>query len=180
MRRVNLLPWREARRQARGKQLQVMLVATLVLGGAGVYLVDRAVERRLSGQEARNAGLQQDSEQLDELIARLSDLAEQRDALLEQLQDVEVLQEGQGFDVLERLVYAVPQGVQLTGLLFEAAQLNVSGLAPSGAAVARFLRNLGTVPGLQRPELQDVQSIGTGVAFQLLVGVQLADSEPAP
>lgn len=39
MRRVNLLPWREARRQARGKQLQVMLVATLVLGGAGVYLV---------------------------------------------------------------------------------------------------------------------------------------------
>lgn len=93
MRRVNLLPWREARRQARGKQLQVMLVATLVLGGAGVYLVDRAVERRLSGQEARNAGLQQDSEQLDELIARLSDLAEQRDALLEQLQDVEVLQE---------------------------------------------------------------------------------------
>lgn len=66
------------------EQLQRLVAGTLDVFGAEVALV---------GQEARNAGLQQDSEQLDELIARLSDLAEQRDALLEQLQDVEVLQE---------------------------------------------------------------------------------------
>lgn len=160
--------------------MQAMLLAMLLLGGVGVLLVDRAVKHRLSGQEARNAGLQHDSEQLDELIVRLSDLAGQRDALLAQLQGVEALQDGQGFDVFERLIHALPHGVQLTGLTFEAARLNASGLAPSSATVARLLRNLEAVPGLHGSELQDVKASGAGVAFQLRVGVQLSDSASGP
>ncbi|NES10700.1 hypothetical protein G3O07_14715 [Pseudomonas laurentiana] len=44
MRWVNLLPWREARRLARGQQMRAMLLAMLLLGGVGVLLVDRAVK----------------------------------------------------------------------------------------------------------------------------------------
>ena len=60
MARINLLPWRAERQKERKKQFILMLVMSAVAGLAAWFLVNTYYSMQISGQEARNAYLDQE------------------------------------------------------------------------------------------------------------------------
>ena len=50
MTKINLLPWREERRQELKQQFFVVLFGVLLIGAGSVYLVDMGVQTRIEYQ----------------------------------------------------------------------------------------------------------------------------------
>ena len=59
MAQINLLPWREERRQALKKQFLISLVLVLAFAGSLVLLADRLVNAQIDLQVARNTYLKE-------------------------------------------------------------------------------------------------------------------------
>src|SRR5665647_3321831 len=90
--RINLLPHRAEKRQARQVQFIALSVISVVLGAMLVGVVQVAISTDISYQERRNAYLKQETTVLDKQIAEINKLREQTQALLARKNVVETLQ----------------------------------------------------------------------------------------
>lgn len=173
-REINLLPWREWRRQRSVRQFQGLLLAAVLLGAVIVMLLDWHAGSRLAQQGQANATLRDAIAGLEGPLAELADLVAQGDALLERAQGLEAVQHAAspGAHVLGPLATQVPQGLQLTLLTLEGTALRLEGVAQGRAAATQLLRNLGQVPGLAEVRLQEVKATVAGEVFQLTAQVR--------
>lgn len=171
---INLLPWREWRRQRAIRRWQGALLGSLLAGTLlsllGITLVSQRLERRLEANARlaeRIAGLAEDLEQ----VARLR---ERGDALQAQWVELQALvrQQGTGGDLLFRLMEIVPEGARLSEVHWTDHELRLSGLARTGSDVSQLLRNLGQAPGLGAADLQELVSSPAGERFRLLVSLE--------
>ncbi|MBV6289156.1 PilN domain-containing protein [Pseudomonas aegrilactucae] len=171
---LNLLPWREWRRQRGVRQLQGLLLATLLLAIVGLVLLDRQASRRLALQGLANAQVSDAIARLQAPVAQVNGLAAQGDALLQRAQVLEALQHAAspGAQVLGLLARRVPPGVQLTALALEGNALRLEGVAQGRASVTRLMSNLGQSPGLADIRLQEVKATATGEVFQMSAQVR--------
>ena len=118
MAQINLLPWREERRQELEKGFLVTVGLVLVLGFGLVVLGDRIVEGQIQHQNARNQYLEDNIKVLDEQVAEIRELQKKRNQLLDRMR---VIQESQGnrpiiVRVLDQLVRTVPDAKGYAGL----------------------------------------------------------------
>ncbi len=157
--RINLLPWREARRKAHNLQFYVLmgmvagLAASIVLLGHGYYAT------RLSTQTERNKFLKDENVKLDKEIEEIKKLKEEIQALLSRKQVIETLQadRAQTVYLLEQLVRQTPDGVYLKSIRQTGAKVNLSGYAQSNARVSTLMRNLEASPYLENPDLVEIK-----------------------
>ena len=92
MAHVNLLPWREQRRQQQKQQYIVVLGVVGILTGLLFWLIGQVIDTQISNQNSRNQFLQTQITALESQIAEIKRIKEskaaieQRMALIEQLQ----------------------------------------------------------------------------------------------
>jgi len=159
MMRINLLPWREARRKAHNLQFYILmgmvagLAASIVLLGHGYYAT------RLSTQTERNKFLKDENVKLDKEIDEIKKLREEIQALLSRKQVIETLQadRAQTVYLLEQLVRQTPDGVYLKSVKQTGAKVNLTGYAQSNARVSTLMRNLEASPYLENPDLVEIK-----------------------
>jgi type IV pilus assembly protein PilN len=157
--RINLLPWREARRKAHNLQFYILmgmvagLAASIVLLGHGYYAT------RLSTQTERNKFLKDENAKLDKEIEEIKKLKEEIQALLSRKQVIETLQadRAQTVYLLEQLVRQTPDGVYLKSIKQTGSKVNLSGYAQSNARVSTLMRNLEASPYLENPDLVEIK-----------------------
>jgi type IV pilus assembly protein PilN len=157
--RINLLPWREARRKAHNLQFYILmgmvagLAASIVLLGHGYYAT------RLSTQTERNKFLKDENAKLDKEIEEIKKLKEEIQALLSRKQVIETLQadRAQTVYLLEQLVRQTPDGVYLRSIKQTGSKVNLSGYAQSNARVSTLMRNLEASPYLENPDLVEIK-----------------------
>ena len=157
--RINLLPWREARRKAHNLQFYILmgmvagLAASIVLLGHGYYAT------RLSTQTERNKFLKDENAQLDKEIEEIKKLKEEIQALLSRKQVIETLQadRAQTVYLLDQLVRQTPDGVYLKSIRQTGSKVNLSGYAQSNARVSTLMRNLEASPYLENPDLVEIR-----------------------
>lgn len=171
---LNLLPWREWRRQRCVRQLQGLLIGTLLLAVVGILLLDRHAGQRLASQGQANAQLSELISQLEAPVAQVNSLAAQGDALLQRVQGLEALQHAAspGAHVLGLLARRVPPGVRLTALVLEGSVLRLEGVAQGRAPVTRLMSRLGRSSGVGDVRLQEVKATEVGEVFQMSAQVQ--------
>jgi type IV pilus assembly protein PilN len=173
MMRLNLLPWRERRRQAALRRFRGQLVASAVLALCAVMLIDQLARQRGQQQALANfqheAALQALAQQLQPLV----DVRAQHEALAARSAALEGLRTQQGVlvGVFTDIEGALPVGIQLVELRLENARLHVTGQAASGAVVAQFMRDLGRSSVLLDLELKRIRSLPGGDEFQLTARV---------
>ncbi|TMG90804.1 MAG: fimbrial protein, partial [Betaproteobacteria bacterium] len=90
--RINLLPHREQKRQARQRQFVSLAVGLAILGIAVVGLGHVVIAARIDNQNNRNNLLKTEIAKLDEQIKEIDRLRDQTQALLARKQVVETLQ----------------------------------------------------------------------------------------
>jgi type IV pilus assembly protein PilN len=144
MARINLLPWREAERKRRQRELATItaasVAATLVIG-VGVHL---QLNHLISLQQERNRFLEQEISMLDRQIGEIRKLEQTKANLLARMDVIQRLQQSRPeiVHLFDELVKAIPDGVYLTKESQHGKSIVVEGRAQSNARVSAFMRNI--------------------------------------
>jgi type IV pilus assembly protein PilN len=158
--RINLLPHREARRNAARKHFAVVAAMTAVLAGAVVLLVHGFYAAKVSEQVSRNDFLKKETEKLDKDIEEIKKLKDEIAALLSRKQVIETLQadRAQTVYLLDQLVRQMPEGVYLKSITQKGARVSLIGYAQSNSRVSTLMRNIEASPWLEAPKLNEIKT----------------------
>ena len=186
MAQINLLPWREERRQELKKEFLAAVALVLALAGGLVLLADRIVDSQIQNQQARNQYLTESIKVLDKEVAEIRDLQRRRNQLLDRMRVIQELQGNRPIivRVLDQLVRTVPDGVFYTKLTTKEKKISISGVAESNNRVSSLMRRLEASDWLANPTLDKVyeaREFGDQAnRFELSVNVQApAIEEPS-
>ena len=179
MARINLLPWRAERQKERKKQFVLMLVLSAVAGFAAWFLVNTYYSMQISGQQERNAFLDQEIVTVKAKITEIAALNEKRNNLLNRKKVIEELQanRSQMVHLFDSLVRTIPDGVILTGINQEGDKLTLEGRSQSYTRVSSYMENLSASGWMTKPELSVIQVEGdnSGLPHTFTVTVTLAN-----
>jgi type IV pilus assembly protein PilN len=169
--RINLLPHREQKRQARQRQFVSLSIGLAMLGLAVVLLVHVIFGTQIENQQSRNALLKTEIGKLDEQIKEIDKLREQTQALLARKQVVETLQSNrtEAVHLLDQMVRQLPDGIYLKSLRQSGAKVTMVGYAQSNARVSTLMRNIESSPWLTQPELVEIKSVPSPINKDLRV-----------
>lgn len=159
--RINLLPWREARRKALNLQFYILMGMVAGLAASIILLVHGYYAARISTQAERNRFITEENKKLDKEIAEITKLKEEIQALLSRKQVIETLQgdRAQTVYLLEELVRQTPDGVYLNTVKQAGSKVNLTGYAQSNARVSTLMRNIEASPYLENPGLVEIKAI---------------------
>lgn len=160
MTRINLLPWREERRQELKRQFFMVLVAMLLLGAGAVYLVNVQVEGQIENQNRRNDFITQETKKLDAQIKEIAELKKQRTSLIERMKIIQDLQGNRPVvvQIFDELVRTVPDGVFYKKLKTTGDSISITGYAESNNRVSNLMRNLDSSELFEAPNLSKVKT----------------------
>jgi len=159
--RINLLPWREARRKAQRQHLGVLGGMVAVLSLLIVGAVHLTIAGYIAVQSDRNEFLKRENVRLDKEIEEIKKLRGEIAALLARKQVIERLQadRAQAVYLLQELVQQVPDGVYLKSIKQTALKVNMVGYSQSNARVSTLMRNFAASPHLENPDLVEIKAV---------------------
>lgn len=158
--RINLLPWREIRRQEQDRQLLSASIGAWLLMGLTVFYGWYYMNGLIDHQNKRNDYLTAEISKLDEKIAEINRLKERKQALIARMEIIQQLQQDrtQIVHVFDDLVRKLPKGVYLTGLAKKNKQITLKGMAQSNARVSHLMNNLDSSDWFTNPNLDIVNA----------------------
>lgn len=176
MARINLLPWREERREKRRKRFLLVLTGVLVGATGALLIANQVITSAIERQIVRNDYIGKQIAVVDERIRQISDLKARRQQLLERMRIIQDLQgnrpiSGRLFDQLAR---TLPDGVYFTEVKMAGKTLSITGAAQSNNRVSDLMRNLDASDWFDAPSLTEVKATTAGQldqanVFQLTV-----------
>jgi len=160
MAQINLLPWREERREELKRQFFVVLFGVAIVGAGSVYLVDMKFQNAIERQESRNDFIKQEMTKLDEQIDEIKSLKKQRKDLVARMEVIQNLQGNRPIVVriFDELARTLPEGVFLTSIEKKSGVYIVQGKAESNNKVSNFMRNLDSSIWFKEPNLSRVRA----------------------
>jgi len=169
--RINLLPHREQKRQARQRQFVSLSIGLAIMGSALVALGWVVLNAQIENQEGRNTLLKGEIAKLDEQIKEIDKLREQTQALLARKQVVETLQANrtEAVHILDQLVRQLPDGIYLRSVKQTGPRIQLVGYAQSSARVSTLMRNIDASPWLTQPELVEIKLVPSPIAKDLRI-----------
>ena len=182
MAQINLLPWREERRQELKKQFLITLGLVAALGAGLLLLTNQVVNNQVDNQKARNAYLTKNIKELDKQVKEIRELERRRAQLLERMEVIQRLQGNRPIivRVLDQLVRTVPDGVFYTSLQTKGKVISIKGIAESNNRVSSLMRRLDASDWLANPNLDKVKAApkygDQATTFNLTVKIQAPPS----
>lgn len=160
MARINLLPWRDERREELKKEFLVVLG---VVAGAAfllLFLANRVINTQIDDQAARNAYLKKNISSLERQVTEISDLEERKAALLDRMKIIQELQGNRPVivRVFDELVRTIPDGVFYTTLERKKNNVQIAGTAESNNRVSSLMRQLDKSDWFADPNLTGVSA----------------------
>lgn len=161
MTRINLLPWREARRAQRQRELIGMLIGAALIAAGIVFLVQVELDHRIEYQQERNNYLRGELARLKKAAEELQELQKTRNQLEERLNVIKKLQASRPGMVrmLNEMVRLIPKESYLT--IFKTAnnQITLNGIAQSDIVISKFMRDVRGDKLFGEPVLQVVETL---------------------
>jgi type IV pilus assembly protein PilN len=156
---INLLPWREWKRQEQKKQFGLWSVLSFSLAAVIMLLIHIQMGTKIDYQLSRNNYISSEISQLDKKIAEIVELQKVRRSLLERMAVIQDLQRSRPSIVhlFTEIVSTVPNGVYLQSLSQTDGNLLMSGEAESNSRVSTYMRNLSGSDWLKDPNLTVIQ-----------------------
>ena len=148
MNHINLLPWREAAREAQKQRFRNALLGTFLGALLCVLGLRLGFGVQLDAQAARNARLAAEQARIEEAVRVLAALRGEQITLLDRLAVIEALQRDRSktplmLDALARL--QVP-GAHFQNLIYQGNRLALTGIAERKEAVSALMRRLKASP----------------------------------
>ncbi|MBV4548064.1 PilN domain-containing protein [Pseudomonas triticicola] len=160
MARINLLPWREERREERRKRFLLVLIGVLAGSIGAVLIADQIITAAIDRQMARNDYIGKQIAVVDERIKQISELKARRQQLVERMRIIQDLQGNRQISgrIFDQLARTLPDGVYFTDVKMAGKTLSISGAAESNNRVSELMRNLDASDWFDAPSLNEVKA----------------------
>ncbi|WP_064117092.1 PilN domain-containing protein [Pseudomonas fluorescens] len=168
MARINLLPWREERREERRKRFLLALTGVLVGSVGAVFIADQIISAAIERQVTRNDYIGKQIAVVDERIKQISELKARRQQLVERMRIIQDLQGNRQISgrIFDQLARTLPDGVYFTDVKMAGKTLSISGAAESNNRVSELMRNLDASDWFDAPSLNEVKATTAGQVDQ--------------
>lgn len=162
--RINLLPYREAKRAEARRQMGVMAGGVAALGVVLVLLAHMVMSGYISSQETRNNFLVSENAALDKKIEEIKRLQGEIEALKARKSVIETLQfdRAAAVQVMDQMARLTPEGVYLKSLKQTGPVVNVTGYAMSNDLVSDFMVAITGSKFLENPVLVEIKAAKEG------------------
>lgn len=186
MAQINLLPWRERLREERRREFLNVLVGIVIIAGGLVLLVDRYFVAEINTQSARNNFIRAEIAILDERVAEITELRQQKEDIRARMNVITDLQGTRPLIVrmFDELVKTLPDGVYYKTLERAGETIAIEGVAESNSRITELLRNLESSDWFREPDLSDISAADGSVnalteafTFSLQVTLDLPDQQ---
>jgi type IV pilus assembly protein PilN len=160
MAKINLLPWREERRQELKQEFLVVLGGVAVIAAGLVFLAKSYYDGEISDQNSRNQYLQTHINELNRQVEEIRELEKKKRELLERRDVIQGLQGKRPVivRVFDEVVRTLPDGVFYQSLDRKSQKINVSGIAESNNRISSLMRKLDTSEWFSEPNLSAVKA----------------------
>lgn len=160
MANINLLPWREQRREQQRKEFFVILGSIAGLGLLAVLLAHITINGQIGGQADRNNYLQTNIAELDKQVAEIRELQTRRNQLIDRMQVIQNLQGTRPLIVriFDELVRTLPEGVYFRSLQRKDSTITIAGTAETNNRVSSLMRQLEKSEWFANPVLKGVKA----------------------
>ncbi len=161
MANINLLPWRERKREEHKKSFFISLGVAAGIAVALLGLSDRVVNASINNQAALNEYLRQQIVLLDEKLLQIKLLREQKAALTERMAVIQGLQGTRPIIVrlFDELVRSLPEGVYYNSIIRTGDSISLEGVAESNNRISALMRDLDASKWFADPDLRQVNAL---------------------
>ena len=158
--KINLLPWREQRREDKKREFLQVLAGVAVLAGAITFGVDRFYNSAIDTQASRNTYLQKEITVLEGRIQEIQQLQTKRQELLARMQVIQSLQGNRPIivRVFDELARQLADRVFYTDLRLQAGKLDIQGVAESNNRISSQLRNFDESEWFKNPNVRAINA----------------------
>ncbi|MGB0219789.1 MAG: PilN domain-containing protein [Sinimarinibacterium flocculans] len=141
---INLLDWRKARREKRKQDFIASVGLGVAVAGGVVAAGWMLVSGQLSYQESRNAYLRAEIKEMDKQLTEIQELERVRANLVARMRVIEELEASRTASVhfFDEIVNTLPEGVNLTSLKQQGANVTLDGVAESNGRISTYMKNL--------------------------------------
>ena len=155
MKRINLLDWRDARRDQIKKQFAQMAVMAVIFAGLVVFAGMKFMDGAIDHQRQRNQMIQSEITAIDRKIKEIEELERVKANLLARMQIIEELQASRSQTVhfFDEIVNTLPDGVHLTRIRQQGSATTLEGVAESNGRVSTYMKNLDASDWFSDPRL---------------------------
>lgn len=159
MANINLLPWREERRQGKKQSFLVVLGVIAGISLLLVVLMHMFVSASIDGQNGRNGYLKKQISELDQQVKEIRELENKRNELLERMKVIQDLQGNRPVivRVFDEMVRTLPDGVFYQGLVRTNNIIKLRGIAESNQRVSSLMRKVDKSDWFASPNLTAVK-----------------------
>ena len=142
--RINLLPWRQRRRDRQRRAFFVQLGVVFVSSACLVFLAALVLDGRIADQDARNGFLRSRLVELERQADAIEAIRQRTEEVLERLRALADLRRNRTGTVriLEEVARTVTPGVHYTSLIKRGTLITARGVARSNNDVSALMRSL--------------------------------------
>ena len=159
MTQINLLPWREQKREQEKKLFTTMLLVCVIIAAFIVFLINSYASSLVSNQIVRNQLLQKEISIMDEQIKEIKNLKKIREMLISRMSVVQHLQSTRILMVrlFDELINIMPSGIYLTKLEGKNDVISITGYTESNTYVSMLMKNIEMNEWLHNPRLNEIK-----------------------
>jgi len=158
MAKINLLPWRDAKRERSKREFFWNVGISVLCAGLGVVVVFLMLDTSLNNQTSRNSYLQTHIDRLNTEVKEIADLKSAREQLIDRMTIIQGLQGNRPVIVriFDQFVETLPDGVYYTRLKRSNESVEIDGTAESNNRVSSLMRRLDASDWFFNPNLTSV------------------------
>ena len=158
MANINLLPWREERRQQLKHDFLMALGIVAATGVALVILTDIAVNSAIDNQNGRNNYLKKKMAELELQVKEIRQLEQKQQQLLKRMKVIQQLQGNRPVIVriFDEMVRSLPEGVFYNRLFRSNDAIRLTGIAESNDRISNLMRKVDQSRWFDDPDLTAV------------------------
>jgi len=141
---INLLPWRDKRREQQQQAFLKNLLGFAVLGGFLGFAWSYSVGSDIDNQNTRNQMLSSEITILKKKAEEIKELQAQRDELISRMTVIQSLQGDRPMivNIFDELVRTLPEGVYFSSIERKGDNLTIKGNADSTSRIPILMRSL--------------------------------------
>lgn len=157
---INLLPWRQERREELKKEFLVISAGFAVFAILIVFFWQLILSTSISNQQARNHYLEENIKDLDKQVQEIAQLREEKKRLVERMQVIQSLQGDRPaiVHIFDELVRTLPDGVYYSLIDRKGNTISLNGTAESNNRVSSLMRQLNASEWFSNPTLKMVKA----------------------
>jgi len=159
MAKINLLPWREERREQMRQEFFVMLGMAAGAALLVALVFHLVLSSAIDAQNDRNEYLKRNIADLDKKLVEIRELGKRRSELIDRMKVIQDLQGNRPVIVriFDELVRTMPDGVYYRNVTRSGNTITIAGTAESNNRVSSLMRKLDASDWFTNPNLKGVR-----------------------